>query len=156
VTDPAPPLAATSNDGAVEVPGVFHYLGKPDATVAVRLLRRTPRQRGWRAATGLAKCWGLAVVAVFVPLLHFILVPALVLAGPLVARSRWLERASVLRARGACPGCGAALDLPLRQPAREEVTFRCSACGRPLALRLAPELIENAEPAPERTATHAG
>ncbi len=156
VTDTAPPPAVVSNDGATDVPGVLRYLGKPDTPAAVRLLRRTTRQRGWRAVDGLARCWGLAVVAVFIPLLHFILVPALVLAGPLVARSRWLERASVLRARGSCPGCGAALDVPLRQPAQEEMSFRCSACGRPLVLRLAPELLENAERQHEEMTPHAG
>ena len=109
----------------------------------------------YRALDGLARCWGLAVVAVFVPLLHFILVPALVLAGPLVARWRWLERASVLRAHGRCPGCGADLDLPLKQPAREELSFRCTACGRPLALRLAPEVLQEPTPDSGRTMPHA-
>jgi hypothetical protein len=128
----------------VTVPGTLVYPGKPDGPAEVDLIPRPRAQRMTRTLIALGQCWGLAVVAVFLPVLHFILVPALLLAGPFVARSRWLEHASARRMRGTCPGCGHAVQVPLRQSARPEVAFRCPDCGRPLTLRIDPRLIESA------------
>lgn len=141
---PAPLPIEKQLEGAIEVTASWFYLGRPETPARVMLLQRTSRQRLWRTVDGLARCWALAVVAIFLPVLHFVLVPALVLAGPLVARSRWLERATVMSAGGVCPGCAAPLQLQPRQRAGPELSFRCPSCGRPLTLRIAPEVIENA------------
>lgn len=65
-------------------------------------------ERTSRAVRALATCWGLAVLAVFLPVLHFVLVPSLLVAGPVVALSRLRERCTVRGASGTCPACGAA------------------------------------------------
>jgi len=132
------------NEPMMTVPASLAYPGKPDGTVEVDLIPRPRDQRIVRTLVGLGQCWGLAVVAVFLPVLHFILVPALLLAGPFVARSRWLEHASVRKMRGVCPGCGHSIEVALRQSARPELPFRCPDCGRPLTLRIDPRLIESA------------
>lgn len=115
-----------------DVAALVRYIGKPDQRVAMDLLRRSRQDRLVRAAQGWGICWGAAIVAVFMPLLHFILVPSLLLAGPVVASFRWRETATVLGVRGTCPGCGAAFDASLKMPAKPEIPWRCPACGRPL------------------------
>ncbi len=125
-----------------DLPARFTYIGKPEEPARVDVVRRPRPERLRRAARAWAVCWGAAAVAVFIPLLHFLLVPAFAIAGPLVARSRWLERATILSARGRCPGCDAALDLALRVPAGAELPWRCTACGRPLVLRLDVSVLE--------------
>ena len=137
------PLAASPEPVAEEIAAWIAYLGKPDTEAIVRLRRYSRPARVRRSVLGLAQFWGLALAAIFVPVLHFILVPALALAGPIVARSRWLERATVLDARGRCPGCDAALNIRLNLAAKPELSFRCPDCGRPLTLRIPPARIEN-------------
>ena len=129
---------------AITVPARIEYTGKPASDAEADLIRRAPSERMRRATLGWGACWGLAIVAVFIPLLHFILVPALLIAGPLVARSRWNEKATVLGARGVCPGCGKPQSIALKQPAGEAMPWRCPECGRPLTLRLDPVVFESA------------
>ena len=135
--EPLPPDAVT-------VAAKLEYTGKPSTSAEVDLIRRPRAERMRRATLAWAACWGLAIVAVFIPLLHFILVPALLIAGPLVARARWREKATVLVARGVCPGCEHRQVLPLKQPAAESMPLRCPECGRPIALRLEPAVFESA------------
>ncbi len=92
-------------------------------------------------SVGWAGCWGAAVAAVFLPVLHFVLVPSLLLAGPLVALARWRERVTILAADGACPACGAMQHPRPRSAAAEHMGFRCESCRRALELRLPPELL---------------
>jgi hypothetical protein len=129
---------------AITVTGHIEYTSKPTSDAQVDLVRRSSQERMRRAAIGWAACWGLAVAAVFIPLLHFILVPALVIAGPLVGRARWREKATVLRIRGTCPGCEKPQAVDLKQPASESMPWRCPECGRPLVLRLDPVVFESA------------
>ncbi len=139
-----PPDARPRPAAAITVPARIEYTGKPTSEAEVDLIRRPRSERMRRATIGWAACWGLAVAAVFIPLLHFILVPALLLAGPLVGRWRWREKATVLAARGVCPGCGKPQSIELHQPAGESMPWRCPACGRPLTLRLDPVVFESA------------
>lgn len=129
---------------AITVPARIEYTGKPSTEAQVDLLRRPRHERMRRATIGWVGCWGLAIVAVFIPLLHFILVPALLIAGPLIARARWNEKATVLNVRGTCPGCGKPQSVDLKQPGSESMPWRCPECGRPLVLRLDPVLFESA------------
>lgn len=120
------------------LPALVRYIGRPDEPATVDVLLRSRRERTARAAQAWLLCWGAAGIAIFIPLLHFLLVPAFAIAGPLVARARWQEIATVLSARGRCPGCGAAQEVALRLPARAEIPWRCTACGRPLVLSMDP------------------
>ena len=126
----------------VEVHGSFEYLGRPSAPAVARVLARSPRERTLRALRGLAACWGLAVAAVFIPLLHFVLVPALLVAGPLLAMTLHRERATVMDARGRCPACDCEQTVALSRPAKPKIEFRCEACGRALALALDPASLK--------------
>jgi hypothetical protein len=62
-----------------------------------------------RALRALGVCWMFAVIAVLVPILHWVLVPALVLLGPIVAARAFAHERQVCAGGGACPVCGSAL-----------------------------------------------
>ncbi len=108
----------------------------------VRVLGHGRRDRARRALLALAGCWGAAIGAVFLPLLHFILVPALVLAGPLMAWSRMRQRLTILDVEGSCPACGVPLREPLGGDVDSRLELRCEACRRALTVRLSAELLE--------------
>jgi hypothetical protein len=135
-TEP-PPLADALERVAAEF--VYHDRAGP-ATVRVQQHGRPDRLR--RAMRAWAGCWGAAVVAVFLPVLHFVLVPALLVGGPLYAMVMMRERVTVLGADGDCPACGAAQHPRLKAGASERMEFRCESCRRALALRLPPELLK--------------
>jgi hypothetical protein len=111
------------------------------APAAVSLVEHGKRDRVLRAIRALAACWGAAIAAVFVPVLHFVLVPALLLGGPLFAMARWRERVTVMGADGNCPACGTPQHPRPRAAAAEHMGFRCEGCRRALELRLPSELL---------------
>ena len=78
------------------------------------------------------------MIAVFLPVLHFVLVPLLLLGGPVLAFHKLHEAMTLLAASGACPACAAPQAQLLDSAARERLVLRCEACGR--ALELWPEV----------------
>jgi hypothetical protein len=117
------------------------YLGKPEQPAELSVIMRNAGERTRRAVLTWLAGWGLAIVAVFLPVLHFILVPLLFLGGPLLALHRLGERVSVLEVSGECPGCGAAQRQPLNAGAKPRLEFRCDACGRAIGVALPEELL---------------
>jgi hypothetical protein len=77
----------------------------------VRLQSWSPSGRWARAAKTLAVLWGLAIVSVLVPVAHFLLVPGLLVAGPIVAFRIAHERSMVLGGEGLCPACGKVVSI---------------------------------------------
>lgn len=107
----------------------------------IDVLERDAAARTRRAALTWAGCWGCAVLAVFLPLLHFVLVPLLLIGGPMLALQRSRERYQLLRVRGACPGCGATLDEPMQSALSTGITLRCASCRRAVTLVLPDTLL---------------
>jgi len=140
--DPALPSPEQTLAGPLpsRVAAEFVYHDRTSAA-AVSVVEHGSRDRALRAVKGWAGCWGAAVAAVFLPVLHFVLVPSLLLAGPLVALARWRERVTILAADGTCPACGAMQHARPRSAAAEHMGFRCDSCRRALELRLPPELL---------------
>jgi hypothetical protein len=118
----------------------LRYVGKPDTAATARVRRYDRALRMRRALQTLGTGWGLAIAAIFLPVLHFILVPALALGTPLIALQRWGEASVLVGASGACPACGAAQDWKLH-PSKlgEPVAHRCESCGRALTLETDPD-----------------
>jgi hypothetical protein len=140
--DPArtTPEPAAPDDAGERVPAEFVYHDRVGpATVSVKQHGKPDRVR--RAARAWAGCWGAAIVAVFLPVLHFVLVPALLVGGPLYAMVMMREKVTVLGADGDCPACGAAQHPRLKSGASASMEFRCESCRRALSLRLPPELL---------------
>lgn len=127
----------------LEIPAEIRYIGHaPKPAVALVRVHDRPARTA-RAAKAWLATWGFAIAAVFIPLLHFVLVPALVIAGPLLGMARLAERATLVRVTGACPACDRALALAIKGKLVETVPFRCEGCGRPL--ELAPDRARLAE-----------
>ncbi|HVH66688.1 MAG TPA: hypothetical protein VM716_02370 [Gemmatimonadales bacterium] len=111
------------------------YRGQPTVgTVTVRVFDREQRVR--RALTGLGQWWGVALLSVFIPVAHFVLVPSFLAYGlwQFFQRLGTVELATA--ARGTCPDCGSeqALELAPRWRAPQPVT--CKHCSRGLRLSL--------------------
>ncbi len=109
----------------------------------VRVLGHDRHDRARRALVGLASCWGAAIGAVFLPVLHFVLVPSLVVAGPIVAWSQLRQHLTVLDIEGPCPACAAPIREPLMSDTQTPITIRCESCRRALSVRLPPHLLES-------------
>jgi hypothetical protein len=124
---------------AREAAELVHHDRAAPATVGVEGHGRRDRVR--RALLALAACWGAAIGAVFLPVLHFVLVPALLLAGPVVAFARLRQKLTLLDVDGACPACGFPVHEPLRADAGARIEIRCEGCRRALALRLPAHLL---------------
>ena len=93
----------------------------------------SPRVRLLRALKFLGICWGAMVVAVFVPILHFILVPALFIAGPIVAAVIYQQPSVVLGGFGACPYCGQEMQI-VRSRDRWPLDDLCDHCRRKVTI----------------------
>ncbi len=128
---PARPGAAAHTIGAT-----LRYPSREATRAEVEATRFDRPARLRRALRHLGIAWGLAVAAVFVPLLHWVLVPSLLLAGPVLFSAAIQQRAKLRRVRGACPACAAAIDTAIEGRARDDVSFRCESCGRALTVVL--------------------
>ncbi len=127
--DPNPPVAAVD-----ELPASLTYVGRPSTAAVMSVRHHARRERVGRALRTLGACWGLAIVTVLVPVLHFVLVPGLLIAGPLVALQRLRERMTVIGARGDCPGCGAPQDFAVGSAPAPRMALRCATCSRQVFL----------------------
>jgi len=111
------------------------YHGKPtQGKVTIQTFDREQRIR--RAVTGLGKWWGVAVVTVFIPVAHFVLVPSFLAYGGWQFFQRLGTTEVATDARGTCPDCGAdqVLELAARWRVPQPVT--CRQCHRGLRLSL--------------------
>lgn len=78
--------------------------------------------------------WLLAVIAVFVPILHFVLVPLLLIAGLVFGFSAWMDRGEILHGEFPCPVCGKT-NVLAKQSASFPKTILCSHCYFTLQLK---------------------
>ena len=117
--------------------GTLEYIGRTPTEATLRVVVFPRAVRPMRALRALGVCWGLAVLAVFLPLLHFVLVPGLLIAGIVLGLRTLGERATILSMRGSCPACAEPFELALKEGASEKLELRCPACGR--ALQLLPD-----------------
>lgn len=119
----------------LEVPVTLEVFGaRPVRAVAI-VRRRSLGSRVGRAGLALGVAWLLALPAIFFPVLHFVLVPGLVVGGVVLAAVRLGEDRTLARVRGGCPRCGTALDLAPGGRFRLPRTVRCVHCRNDLTLR---------------------
>jgi hypothetical protein len=106
-----------------------------DALLEVDELRAGRRVA--RALKGFGAWFLAAVVSVFIPVAHFVLVPACLVGAVSVLVLRLRARSLVVRAHGVCPDCGVEQDLDVLGPWRGQPrAVSCHACHRGLELRV--------------------
>jgi len=85
-------------------------------------------RRAVRALVRLGGCWALAVACVFVPLLHFVLVPGFLVLGPVLAYLGARATVLVKSEQVTCPRCAKATPV---EPGTTgwPVRLWCASCG---------------------------
>jgi hypothetical protein len=75
----------------------------------VKHLSRPERlARGWKAAS---LCIGIAIIAIFIPGLHFILVPGFLIAAPFAFSWQYGWESLILPAELTCPYCSSVIHI---------------------------------------------
>lgn len=93
----------------------------------IRIQDWNQRERTLRALKFGGACWGAALVSIIIPLLHFLLVPVFLLAGPIVAFIVMGQKSVVLGGEGICPKCQAFLPIA-RAALRFPISDLCTCC----------------------------
>jgi len=120
---------------AVEVTG--RDCAPCSATVYRQTLKRSARIV--RALKGLAICWLLAGLSIFIPGFHLVLVPMFLLLGPILFALRVREENLILGGILLCPAC----EKTSRIGASAEewpLGTSCGPCGKQLELQLSTDL----------------
>lgn len=95
----------STDNNKIEMPVILVSPQGNNAPATVSILEWSPRQRTIRAFKALGICWGLALFCVFIPVLHFILVPLFFLGGPIAAYVLYRREKTLLGGQGQCPNC---------------------------------------------------
>lgn len=128
------PSGTAMPPGAQVLSARLAYHGRPHTPASAWVVERSRKSQVGRAVRGLLLCWGAAVVSVFIPLAHFLLVPAFLVAGPILAVARLREERTLVGAHGICPGCGQEQSFAARGRFHERFALRCAACRREIVL----------------------
>jgi hypothetical protein len=100
----------------------------------LRIVSFSRRTRVRRALRGLAAAWTAAVVSVFIPIAHFLLVPGFFIFGLYLLIHNLRVRTSVAEARGACPDCGLEQEFEISGNWNPPHHVTCSGCQRSLLI----------------------
>ncbi len=126
----------------VERPVTLSLPNCADTNAVAIVVERAPPARVVRAGVALAFLWGAALVCVFIPVLHFVLVPTLAILGPVIAVMRLLERVSLVAVRGPCPRCQVDRRFEASGRFRDGRALHCDGCGNDVTIRVKPDAIQ--------------
>ncbi|MDX1812680.1 MAG: hypothetical protein R3240_12065 [Gammaproteobacteria bacterium] len=93
-----------------------------------------PADRTTRAITALVVCWLLAGVTLFIPIAHFFLVPAFLIAGPVLAFSRYKQEDSKEKVEGTCPRHNGQVTIKLENTDKLPKWTYCPECDGAIQL----------------------
>jgi hypothetical protein len=105
------------------------FPGEPPTPAVAALRDWTPLERTRRAVFGLALMWCLAGIFLPIPPIHWVLVPACLLAGPVLAVLRFSEKTRIETLTGACPRCKVDRVFRLNVKYAPRRSFHCDGCG---------------------------
>lgn len=113
--DPYRVVGAAENEGNAHLPTTIRPLSRRAASAMALLIG----------------CWALAVPLAFIPVVHFVAVPALLLGGIVGAFLTWRNQGVIGPADVPCPDCGKTFRLPSQ---RLSTVFyaECPACHQHL------------------------
>lgn len=108
--------------------------GAPPTTAVVNVAVLSGADRLKRAGVMLGASFGVALVALPIPIVHFILVPGSLLAGLILAGNRLTVSQTFRHVAGRCPFCGTEQAFPVMGRFRLPKDAHCLNCGRRLSL----------------------
>ncbi len=109
--------------------------GEPPTSGQVQVLFWSKKERTLRALKFGGMCWGAAVISVIFPLVHFVLVPGFLLAGPIVVYLVMRQESVIVGGEGTCPRCKAALPIA-RTSYRFPFSDLCTQCQSSVKVEL--------------------
>ena len=84
-------------------------------------------ERVWRSLKIFGICFGLALLSVPIPVLHFVLVPGFLLGSILLGREGWKTKAEILQGEFTCPNCNHQHEIQ-RRAEHFPYSTRCERC----------------------------
>lgn len=90
--------------------------------------------RNMRALKTLGLFWGLAAVSVFIIILHWVLVPAFLIAGPVMATRKRKVTSEIENLSGVCPACREEIAPKMEADDALPKSTYCPKCNVPLQL----------------------
>jgi hypothetical protein len=117
---------------AMELPLTGFGAAPTPARVEILTLSTVDRIKGAAVIFGAALLG--AAIAVLIPLVHFVLVPAALILGAAFALLRLRQGEIVRSARGRCPFCSAEQSYTVMRRFKLPKTLYCSFCQRQLML----------------------
>ena len=113
------------------------FPGEPPTVAKAVVHEWSMFERFKRAALGLSVMWLLGGASVFFPILHWVLVPAFFILGPVAGVMRFTEQQQLVSMHGSCPRCKVERDYELRLRFNGKRTFTCDGCGNLIEIELA-------------------
>lgn len=108
--------------------------GERESEGLLRLQEFSPQDRVMRAAKVWGLCWLFAVITLFIPIAHFVLVPGFLLAGPIWAFVRYRVTSALEQVTGRCPTNGEEITLKLDASDHLPMWTYCPVCNASLQL----------------------
>lgn len=122
--------------GSIDLSASLTVFGALPRPVLVTVTRPSPGQRLARAVKGAGVFWAVAAGCVFLPGLHFVLVPTFLVVGIAAGFRNLRDVEIVSRVHGACPRCGLEQDFAAGNRLTPTWTLDCPACHNNLTLTL--------------------
>jgi len=119
-----------ANDGSARrlVPVRLSAFGALPTQALMTVAELSPATRLGRGVKALAVGWGAAVAAVFLPILHLVLVPSFAVGGVIAAIVFGKQSRRVTRLRGQCPRCLTEEDFEASGKVRRSRIVTCPHC----------------------------
>jgi hypothetical protein len=112
----------------------LHGFGAPLAQARAEVAELTPRDRLRRAAVIFGAFIAVAIIAIPIPIVHFVVVPGGLLLAVVLGALRLREGAIFRGVQGRCPFCGTEQQFALFGRFRLPKEVHCAKCGRKLTL----------------------
>jgi len=124
---PCPPLKEISMTEQ-KLPVSITAFGAAPAAGTATIGEQTSGERTLRGLSGVGMFWALALGGLFIPVAHFVLVPAFLTAGIVMGVKRSREDRRLLGVSGLCPRCGVEQRFRVGGRFFDGRTFDCPRC----------------------------
>jgi hypothetical protein len=112
---------------------LFSVDAQKSTTGSIDIETWTQSERLKRALQFSAATVGMIIASIFIPIVHFILVPGLVIALPFIFQSIYQSKAVLKTGSGTCPNCQQVMTIA-RGPVKSPIEELCEHCRRPVKI----------------------